>query len=160
MSAAALELSGNAFQPVSIDYHAMMAKSLTIKRAVKAGGHYLKHLAVAKDFWALSWQFSDLLKHLDQLTSAPEQELAVLLTKLKELHQGIGEVVLMSKSKGLLNRSLTAPAIRAVMAKNEEFLDLIDAFEVSLNPSTRTDFEEALRELRAGETVSLESLHF
>jgi len=158
MNVATPALSAGAFQPISIDYHEMMAKSLTIQRAVTAGGHYLTHLGVAKDFWSLSRQFADLLSHLNQVRNAPEAELELLVAKLQGLHKSLGELVVLSESKGLLNRSLTAPSIRSVIAKNEEFLDLIDAFEASLTPSTKEDFEAALREYAAGETVSLESL--
>lgn len=158
MSASTLEFNEGMISPVSIDYHEMMAKSLAIRQAVVAGNQFFSYLAVARDFWSLSKKFSALLGHLDQLKIAPEEELAKMLVKLQELHNGIGELVLLAKSKGLLNRSLTAPAIRAVNQKNEDFLDLIDAFEVSLNASTRSNFENAFKELQAGETVSLKSL--
>ena len=159
MSEVALDFTANAFQPVSIDYHEMMAKSITIQRAVAAGGRYLNYLGIAKDFWSLSGKYTDLLAHANQLRTAPETELAELLGKFRELHKGLEELVALSKSKGLLNRSLTSSSVRSVMAKNEQLLDLIDAWEVSLDPSTKEDFEAALREYRSGETASRESLH-
>ena len=160
MSAAAMELSGNAFQPVSIDYHEMMAKSITIQRAVVAGVRHLNFLSVAKDFWSLSGKFANLLAHANEVHQAPEAELSELLEKFKELHSGIDELVDLSRSRGLLNRSLTASSVRSIMSKNDQLLDLMDAWEVSLRAATKESFERAMREFEAGETVSLESLKF
>ena len=157
MSVTAIELNGTAFQPVSIEYHEMMAKTISIGRAVSAGANYL---GIAKDFWSLSRRFAALLEHASQLKIAPEADLSRLLENFQELYAELNALVMVSKAKGLLNRSLTASSVRSLMTKNEELLDLIDSFQVSLNASTKTDFEEALTELRAGKTVSLESLSF
>lgn len=155
MSAAALGLSEGAFQPVSIDYHEMMAKTIAVGRAVSAGANYL---AIAKDFWSLSRRFAGLLSDANRMTHASDEDLASLLPKFRELHEGIEEIVALSAKKNLLNRSLTASSIRRVMAQNEELLDIIDVYEVSLMASTKDDFEAAMREYRAGETVEFVTL--
>jgi hypothetical protein len=155
MSAVALGVGDDAFRPVSIDYHEMMAKTIAVGRAVSAGANYL---AIARDFWSLSRRFTGLLADVNLMTHAPQEDLEALLPKFRELHEGINEIVALSTKKNLLNRSLTAPSIRKVMAQNEELLDIIDVYEVSLMSSTRADLEDAMREYRAGETVEFATL--
>jgi uncharacterized protein YoaH (UPF0181 family) len=155
MSAAAPCVGEDVFQPVSIDYHEMMAKTISVGRAVSAGANYL---AIAGGFWLLSRRFTGLLADVNLMTHAPQEDLAALLPKFRELHDGINEIVKLSAKKNLLNRSLTAPSIRKVMAQNEQWLDIIDVYEVSLMSSTRADLEAAMHEYRAGQTVEFETL--
>jgi hypothetical protein len=164
MSEVALEFTSSAFQPVSIDYHEMMAKTLSLGGAVTRGANFVW---LVKDLWSFSRSFSGLLSDIERVTDltsglakVPEVDLAAGLAKLQHLHEGIEEVVRLTRSRGLLNRSFTSSSIRKIMAQNEELLDFIDAIQVSLMPDTKADFEEALRELRGRETVSLESLRF
>ena len=157
MSAIAIDFESNPFQPVSIEYHEMMAKALTIRRSVISGANYL---GIAKDFWSLSRLYASLLADLNKLTAFPNDDLAKILVRMRELHEGLVDLLIVSKKKGLLNRSLTATSIRSVMAKNEELQDLIVCFELSIEPETKEKLDAAFRDFQSGETVSLESLVF
>ena len=155
MSEIAIDFESNPFQPFSIEYHEMMAKALTIRRAVSAGAN---HLGIAKDFWSLSRKYASLLADLNKFTRAPHQDLAEILVKMRGLHDGLGDLLILSKTAGLLNRSLTAPSIRSVIMKNEELQDFIVCYELSLDPLTKEKLDGAMREFHSGQTVSLESL--
>jgi hypothetical protein len=155
MATMTIPLAG--FDPwcVDIDYHRTMAATLTACRAVKNGAMWL---TVAKDFWTVSKDFRTLLSELDRVVEAPHSDLQAAVLKLRELYKSANKTMDIARRHGLHNRTLTGASLRALADCNLRLLDIIERFELSLNPATVEATRKALEEYERGETVSMDSL--
>lgn len=153
MATMTIPLAG--FDPWCVDYHRTMAATLAACRAIKTGAMWI---TVAKDFWTVAKDFKALLLELDRVTEAPPSELQTAVSKLRELYRNVNRTIDIARRNGLHNRTLTSSSLRTVADCNTRLLDIIERFELSLNPATVEATRKALEEYERGETVSLNSL--
>ncbi len=77
---------------------------------------------------------------------------------MRTLRKTVNRVLDLAGKRGLYNRSLISGSILTLQKRNEELLDVIERFELSLDPSLDLCLDQALEEYRRGETVAIESL--
>jgi hypothetical protein len=105
--------------------------------------------------WRLNVKLESFLSTLDATTTYPTERLPKLVNDLHVLYD------LMTDVLGLFQENLHPIVNRAihVMRNHREHLgDVIERFELSLDPSVAEDVTEAIEEYKRGETVSVDSL--
>jgi hypothetical protein len=111
-----------------------------------------------KDFWSADRKFKSLLAGLNTLRTAEADELTKLIIKMRELSALVAKVLDLAGKRGYTNRTLVNSSIQSLRTRNAELQDLIEGFELSLDPNVAISVAEAVSEFERGETVSLESL--
>jgi hypothetical protein len=154
MSAISMNGADQDLRAVVGNYHEVMAK---VSHMDVAAGR-LSYLQVSLNFWVLARQFAGMLREANGITVLPEAQVREFKRDFEKLHREMRRMIELGESIGLQKRWLSGRPLRALRVQNEELLDLIDAFEVSLDPDLDAKFEQAMKEMRAGETLPLESL--
>ena len=90
----------------------------------------------------------------DALEKAQLNEIAI---KTRELYNRLTDFFETARRKRLTNRTLTALPLQSIRALNDDLLDFVDSYELSLNDSVTAVLEEATEASLRGETVELES---
>jgi hypothetical protein len=143
------------FQPWLIDYYKTMAAAAGVGTAIKRGASILE---LAKDLWSADRRFRDLLSLLDKLTIVPSGELRTLVWRLRDMRSTMNRMLDLAGKKGLTNRTLTASSLLALKRRNDELLDVIERFELVLDPAFDRALAQAMDEFERGETVSIDTV--
>jgi hypothetical protein len=153
MATMAMPINGMA--PWCVDYHRTMAAAIVACKAAKNSAAWI---ILAKDFWQVSRDFKALLSELDRVTQLPPAELQIAVDKLSELYKTANRTIDVAYKHKLHNRTLTGASVRSLANCNARLLDVIERFQLSLDPATSEAARRAIEEYERGETVSLESL--
>jgi hypothetical protein len=145
----------NGMAPWCIDYHKTMAATIAACKAVKNSALWI---TIAKDFWQVSRDFKALLSELDRVTQVSPAELKIAIDKLVELYKTANGTIDVAYKHSLQNRTLTGASVRSLADCNVRLLEVIERFQLSLDPATSEATRKATEEYERGETVSLESL--
>jgi hypothetical protein len=132
-----------------------MAATLTVGQAVKRGSWVI---SIAKDYWDVSRDFKAFVLELDNATITSIHELVFVLPLLNLLNSNINKLIDLTYKSGLSDRMLIGVQFRSIKRHNERLQDIIEHFQLSLDPSTPTDAKQAREEYDRNETVSLDSL--
>lgn len=143
------------FDPWCVDYHKTMAAAATVGTAIKRGASVLE---IARDFWSTQRKFKSLLSDLDKLRDVPVDELASFVPRLRDLYGSVNRILDLAGKRGYTNRTLINGSIQSLRARNADLQDIIERFELSLDPSFAPAVAAAIAEFERGETIALESL--
>ncbi len=150
------DISSMPFEPLSIDYHKMMAATAEAGIAVRKRASILQ---IAKDLWSLDRKFGSLLAELRQITTMDAVQLREIASNLRGLHSKVAKVMDSARQRGYTNRTLTAGSVRSILHRNLELADIVEGFEISLDHEVQAAITGSWAEYNEGETVALTSVN-
>jgi hypothetical protein len=134
-----------------IDYHKAMAATLIVHKAI---GVALPP-NIDAEITAVNVELRALIGDLEKLTAVPAGNLPAMILRMQKLH----------KHLDMINTAVKAPIrtspgdpMRSLNYYNEQLLDLIERWQLSIDPSVAEATKQALEEYEHGETVSFDSL--
>lgn len=144
----------------SAGFHSTMAAAAKASIAIKRQATFL---SIAKDFWDLSKTFKEFIRSLDPpsgftIASEEEDQFRVIIQGLRSVHTKTVDLLGLAARKGLSNRTFVSASISTVRKLNDEVLDIIESFELSLDASTSEAIAQAQAEQKRGETVDYRSV--
>lgn len=147
------------FDEWGLGFHSTMA---AVERAGIAVQREATIFSIALDFWDLSKKYKSFLRLLHRAPRVIPGEYCerfqATLKDMREVHRSCSDLIGKAARKGLTNRSLVNASIDSVQRQNDDLLDFIEVFEISLDSSTSDAIASTLCEHQRGESVEYQSV--